>query len=152
MTESEVWRTIVKHLREQDVEIYCGCPPGATCYEFRNCNLVSDRVDAPDLIFRAADHVFLCEMKPTWRAIKSELSGESDLQKLSRLVTLARSGYFDEQLAKNFGVPIDGCTRFHPCVGYEGKVPPAVDEFLHLVVFGPGDVRAFNGGLVASSP
>lgn len=144
MTESQVWQYVVSHLDAQRIEIYCGCPPGATCYRFPNCSLSNGTSsDAPDLIFSLNGAIVFCECKPTFLGINSRVDGESDIDKLERLLANARTGKYETQFAANFGIQTSSDTRFLGALAYSGN-PGDEQGYLHFITDSSGGVQLLD--------
>jgi hypothetical protein len=86
-------------------------------------------------MFAVAGWLYVAEFKPTFRQLlRKNARGESDIEKVERLVSCLKNGEYAKQLLDNFGLNLSEFFGVRPCVGYAGAPAPIKLSLWHVVI------------------
>lgn len=150
MTEFKVWRAIVDWVEDHGGVVFAACPPGSSVYDYIKFCLIDPKTkkrDEPDILFSLNDDLYIVECKPTLKASISRgikmNSNESDVDKLLRVLDNCKSGNYDEQLQKNYGIDMKQY-NVKIAIGYAGrldKVPVMNNGVINIVVQNSKEIK-----------
>ena len=144
--EFEVYRNLIKLLEKNNWNVICASPPGGTDNRFRKC-LFPRRIttsddrgsrDELDIIVLKNNQLILIECKPRLsQSLKHENAlGESDYQKLNRIMINSTPQILSEMLRQGTGMEIPVDLQIHLALGV-GKIDQKIPE--KITIFEVGD-------------
>lgn len=110
MREYIVWKALDRFLADSEFTIDGSCPPGGSDFSTSRCcftHPLTGKQDEPDFLCHKDDILYLIECKPSWSGLcnqKLKNNGESDIEKLRRLLVGFTAGDYDYQLMHNHGI------------------------------------------------
>jgi hypothetical protein len=143
--EFNVYRNLIELLEKNNWLIICASPPGGTDNRFRKClfpkkTTTSDDKglrDELDIIALKNNQLILIECKPLLsQSLKHENAlGESDYQKLNRIMSNTTSQILSEMLQQGTGIEIPSELQIHLALGV-GKIDQKIPEKITIFEVG----------------
>ena len=144
-TEFEVYRNLIELLEKRGWKIVCASPPEGTDNRFRKC-LFPRRIltssekgprDELDVIALKNDQLILIECKPSLsQSLKHQNAlGESDYQKLNRILSNYEPKVISDMLQKGIGISITKKPEINLALGV-GKIDCDIPEKITVFELG----------------